>query len=124
MMRDVFGHHVIGSHDRYSELSGDLTNRVAQQKVILDMDNVGPARAQKVANRVFDEKRGSKTEFGIKKKREGLNTKHRYAVLQRRLGAKSAGRANDRNFVASPSQGRRKAIGEISGSIHIGRIGI
>ena len=56
MMRYVLRHHMIGSHYRYFELSCNLKNGVAQQKVVLDMNNIRSAHAQKVPNRSLDKK--------------------------------------------------------------------
>ena len=44
MMQYVLGHHMVSSHHWYHELSGDLRNRIAQQEVILDVDNIRSIR--------------------------------------------------------------------------------
>jgi len=113
---------MIGSHYRYPELSCDLQNGVAQQKVVLDMDNIRSARPQKVPNRSLDKKGWRKAEFGIKKKRQRMNPKYSYALSQEALGANASGRANDRSFVTSLRQNHREAVREISRPIHIRRI--
>jgi hypothetical protein len=81
MVRNVLGHHMIGSHNWYPEFSSDLTNRIAQQKVVLNVNHIRSARAQKLPYGSFDKKRGRKAEFGIKKKRERMNPKDSYAPL-------------------------------------------
>jgi len=113
---------MIGSYYRYSELSGDLKNRVAQQKVILDVDNIRPGLTQKVTYRSFDKERRRKAELGIKKKRERMNPQDSYTLREEGLRANSPGRANNRNFVTTLGQNHREAVREISCPIHIGRI--
>ena len=101
IMGDVVRHHVVRSHHWYSQLSCDVEDHAAEEKVILDVHHVRDGRFLEFRGWTtpYHEGRG-KPKIGIEQKRQGENPKHLNAILPGNLPAKVTAWTDDRYLMA------------------------